>query len=93
MPEICRFFGIIVRMFAEPTAQHQRPHFHAYYQDSAAVFAIDSTELLCGGLPQRHRRLVEAWIEIIVTSSWTIGGGSRRDSRRSGSSRFGSGVA
>jgi len=24
MPEICRFFGIIVRMFAEPSVQHHR---------------------------------------------------------------------
>ena len=41
MPEISRFFGIIIRMFAEPAAQHRRPHFHAYYQDLAAVIAID----------------------------------------------------
>ena len=25
MPEISRFFGIIIRMFAEPAAQHRRP--------------------------------------------------------------------
>jgi len=37
MPEIARFFGIIIRMFAEPTSQHHRPHFHAYYQDDIAV--------------------------------------------------------
>jgi hypothetical protein len=64
MPEISRFFGIIIRMFAEPAVQHHRPHFHAYYQDSAAVFAFDSVELLGGELPQRQRRLVEAWAEI-----------------------------
>ena len=38
MPEISRFFGIVIRMFAEPATRHQRPHFHAYYQDAAAVF-------------------------------------------------------
>ena len=64
MPEISRFFGIIIRMFAEPTAQHHRPHLHAYYQDAAAVFAVDSIEVIGGELPQRQRRLVEAWAEI-----------------------------
>ena len=33
MPEIARFFGITIRMYAEPGAPHHRPHFHAYYQD------------------------------------------------------------
>ncbi len=64
MPEISRFFGIIIRMFAEPAAQHRRPHFHAYYQQTAAVFAFDTIEVLGGELPQRQRRLVEAWAEI-----------------------------
>ncbi len=64
MPEVSRFFGIIIRMFAEPAAQHHRPHFHAYYQDAAAVFACDAIEVLGGGLPQRQRRFVEAWAEI-----------------------------
>lgn len=64
MPEISRFFGVIIRMFAEPAAQHHRPHFHAYYQAAAAVFAIDTIEVLGGELPQRQRRFVEAWAEI-----------------------------
>ncbi len=64
MPEISRFFGIIIRMFAEPNAPHHRPHFHAYYQDAAAVFAIEPIELIGGQLPRTQRRLVEAWAEI-----------------------------
>jgi hypothetical protein len=32
MPEISRFFGIIVRMYAERGAWHHRPHLHAVYQ-------------------------------------------------------------
>ena len=46
MPEIARFFGIIIRMFAEPAAPHHRPHLHAYYQDDVGIFAIDTVELL-----------------------------------------------
>lgn len=64
MPEISRFFGIIIRMFAEPQAPHHRPHFHAYYQDAAAVLGIDPVELISGGLPRTQQRLVEAWAEI-----------------------------
>lgn len=64
MPEISRFFGIIIRMFAEPATQHHRPHFHAYYQDGVGIFAIDMIELIAGTLPRRQQRLVEAWAEI-----------------------------
>jgi hypothetical protein len=64
MPEICCFFGIIIRMFVEPLAQHHRPHFHAYYQNDIAVIAVDKIELIGGSLPNRQQRLVEAWAEI-----------------------------
>lgn len=64
VPEISRFFGIVIRMFAEASAPHHRPHFHAYYQDSSAVFAIDVIERIGGSLPTTQQRLVEAWAEI-----------------------------
>jgi hypothetical protein len=48
MPELSRFFGIIIRMYAEPFAQHHRPHFHAYYGESVAVYALDPLELISG---------------------------------------------
>jgi len=64
MPELSRFFGIIIRMYFEPFAPHHRPHFHAYYQDAAAVFSFDPVELISGTLPTRQQRLVEAWAEL-----------------------------
>ena len=64
MPELARFFGIIIRMYPEPHVSHHRPHFHAYYQDSVAVYALEQIELLAGELPQRQQRLVEAWAEL-----------------------------
>ena len=64
MPELARFFGIVIRMFVETGGQHHRAHFHAYYQDDAAVFAVDTIECLGGSLPTAQRRLVEAWAEI-----------------------------
>jgi hypothetical protein len=64
MPELSRFFGIVIRMFTEAGGQHHHAHFHAFYQEYAAVFAIDTVECLGGKLPTAQRRLVEAWVEI-----------------------------
>jgi hypothetical protein len=64
MPEISRFYGIVIRMFAEPAERHHRPHFHAIYQGTAAAFAIDTLAILGGELPVPQRRLVEAWAEL-----------------------------
>ncbi len=64
MPEIARFYGIVIRMYPEPGAPHHRPHFHVYYQNYAAVFSIEPVELIGGSLPRRQQRLVEAWAEI-----------------------------
>jgi len=64
VPELSRFFGIVIRMFSEPGSPHHVAHFHAYYQDHTAVVAIDPVDILAGELPQRQRRLVEAWAEL-----------------------------
>ncbi len=41
---ISRFFGVIIRMYAEPGAPHHRPHFHAYCQNSVVIYSIDMIE-------------------------------------------------
>lgn len=64
MPELSRFFGIIIRMYFEAGASHHRPHFHAYYQDEVAIYAVDPIELISGSVPRRQQRLVEAWAEL-----------------------------
>ena len=51
-------------MFSETGMAHHVPHFHAYAQDEAAVFSISPVELIAGTLPQKQRRLVEAWAEL-----------------------------
>ena len=73
MPEISRFFGIIVRMYFEPGVQHHIPHFHVYYQEAVGVFSIDPVELVAGFMPRKQQRLVEAWAElhqIELTDNW-----------------------
>ena len=66
MPEISRFLGIIIRMFFART-EHNPPHFHAYYGDYDAVFAIDTLEVLSGKLPPRIKGLVVEWAELHKT--------------------------
>jgi hypothetical protein len=81
MPELSRFFGIIIRMYAEPFAPHHRPHFHAYYQEGTAVFGIEPVELISGALPLRQQRLVEAWAELHLDelkSDWELLKAGRR---------------
>jgi hypothetical protein len=51
-------------MYLEAGEPHHQPHFHAYYQEHAGVFAIDTIECLGGSLPRPQQRLVEAWTEI-----------------------------
>lgn len=64
MPELSRFFGIVIRMFAETGAQHHLPQLHAYYQEYVAIFGIDPVERVAGELPRKQARLAEAWAEL-----------------------------
>lgn len=64
MPEISRFFGIIIRMYAEIGGPHHLPHFHAYYQDQVGIYSIEPIAQIAGALPTRQQRLVEAWAEL-----------------------------
>jgi hypothetical protein len=48
MPELSRFFGIIIRMYMEAGAPHNAPHFHAYYQEHQADFSVEPIDLLAG---------------------------------------------
>jgi hypothetical protein len=64
MPELSRFYGIIIRMYLEAGVPHHLPHFHAYYQEDVAVIGLEPVALLAGALPRRQQRLVEAWAEL-----------------------------
>lgn len=57
MPELCRFFGIVIRMYHD---DHPPPHFHATHAGRSAKFAFDGT-CIAGGLPRRIERLVRRW--------------------------------
>jgi len=58
MPELARFFGIIIAMYYN---DHAPPHFHAKYGQDQAVIRIDDGQLIEGFLGTRALRLVEEW--------------------------------
>ena len=58
MPEICRFDGIVIKMYFD---DHSPPHFHVYYQDYEAVIRITDLGFEEGSLPRRQRALVLGW--------------------------------
>jgi len=71
MPEICRFFGIIIRMFYD---EHNPPHLHAEYQGKKAIFDFCGN-MLKGNLNSRTAvKLVREWIDIHfkeLEQAWT----------------------
>lgn len=64
MPEIARFFGIIIRMYAEHSTKHHTPHFHAYYQDFEIVIAIKAIKPITGEIPRKQLKLIFVWTEL-----------------------------
>lgn len=72
MPELSRFFGIVIRMFVEAGGPHHTPHFHAYYQDHVGIYGITPIEQLAGTLPRRQERLVLAWAELHPAELMTV---------------------
>ncbi len=58
MPEISRFFGIVIRVFYN---DHAPPHFHAVYGGEEALIAIDTLAVFRGALPRRALALVIEW--------------------------------
>jgi len=58
MPEISRFFGIVICMFFN---DHDPPHFHSSYFEHAALVEIESLAVYSGELPRRALQLVLGW--------------------------------
>ncbi|MBM3890337.1 MAG: DUF4160 domain-containing protein [Verrucomicrobia bacterium] len=58
MPEISRFYGIVVGMFYD---EHRPPHFHVRYGSCQAVIEINGLTLSEGRLPPRALGLVIEW--------------------------------
>jgi len=55
MPELSRFFGIIIRMFY---SDHEPAHFHAIYGEYEALIEIETLMVFRGSLARRALALV-----------------------------------
>ena len=58
MPEVSRFFGIVIKMFID---DHNPPHFHAFYAEHEALIDIRNLSVFAGRLPPRAVGLVMEW--------------------------------
>jgi hypothetical protein len=58
VPEIARFFGIVIKMFFD---EHNPPHFHASYGEAEALIEIQTLRVFAGHLPPRALGLVIEW--------------------------------
>ncbi len=58
MPEIARFYGIIIRMYFN---DHNPPHFHAIYGEHLAQIDIHTLSVFGGYLPPRALGMVIEW--------------------------------
>jgi Domain of unknown function (DUF4160) len=58
VPEISRFFGIVIRMNFN---DHAPPHFHARYGDENVAIEIATLTVIAGKLTPRALSLVMEW--------------------------------
>lgn len=72
MPEISRFFGIIITMYYN---DHPPPHFHVRYSQQKALIGIQNLTLFEGQLTSRVQGLVIEWATLHQTelrSNWEL---------------------
>lgn len=63
MPEICRFYGIVIKMFFKPK-EHEPSHIHALYGEHIGVFDLRTMKMTEGDLPGKAQELVEEWLNV-----------------------------
>lgn len=61
MPEITRFYGIVIKMFFKPK-EHEPSHIHALYGEYVGEINILTGEMLAGDLPPKALELVREWM-------------------------------
>lgn len=60
MPEISRFYGLIIYM---NFMDHAPAHFHVWYGDFKAIVSIEDG-IVKGEMPQRALKLIFEWLEL-----------------------------
>lgn len=78
MPEISRFYGIIIRMFYN---DHNPPHFHAFYGEEEVWISINTLAVFYGGLPSRALGMVIEWASLHqdeLRRNWELAGNAQK---------------
>jgi hypothetical protein len=60
MPEISRFYGMIVAMYFN---EHNPPHFHVKYGEFKAEIDIQTLKIINGNIPKRAKALILEWAD------------------------------
>lgn len=63
MPEIARFYGIVIKMYFSQ-GEHNPPHIHALYGEYMSAINITTGEVLEGDLPGKAIGLVLEWLKL-----------------------------
>lgn len=61
MPELSRFYGIVIYMFLN---DHNPPHFHARYGEYQILVSINSLSVMRGKFPSRALGMVIEWASL-----------------------------
>ena len=69
MPEISRFFGIVIKMYYR---EHAPPHFHAEYGEHECQISLLDLSVLVGKLPPRALGLVMEWAALHQTELMNV---------------------
>ncbi len=63
MPLLCRFYGIVIRMYFLQS-KHNPPHIHAIYNEDVAAIDFMTGYVLEGHLPKKAMEMVQEWIAL-----------------------------
>lgn len=63
MPEISRFYGLVIKLLYNDEEQHHKPHVHVKYGEYKASVGLDG-EVLAGQIPVKQYRMLAAWLVI-----------------------------
>ena len=74
MPEISRFYGIVIKMFFKPR-EHEPSHIHALYGEYVGIFNLQNMKMIEGDLPIKAQEMVKEYerhLRLAERSSGTI---------------------
>lgn len=63
MPEISRFYGLVIKLLYSDDGQHHKPHVHVKYGEYKASVGLDG-EIIAGQIPVKQYRMLAAWLVI-----------------------------